>query len=73
MPEDAKDAQAGLEALGFERKGSRWVAHLEDAAAALALEMRVVDLAVDNPAFAHLRMWQVDAVSRFGTVVETSS
>lgn len=72
VPESEEDAKASFEAFGFEQQGSRWVAHREDAAAALALEARVVDLAVDNPAFAQLRMWRVDAVSRFGAAVKTS-
>lgn len=73
VPDEEEEAKAGLHLLGFERQGSRWVARCEDAAAALGLEMRVIDRAVGNPAFAHLRMWRVDAVSRFGTVVDTSS
>ena len=62
-----------LETLGFELQGSRWVAHGKDAAAALAIETRVIDLGVDNPAFARIRMWRSDAASRFGAEVEMAS
>ena len=66
VPDAEEVARSELEGLGFELQGSRWVAHREDAAAALALEMRVIGLAVDNPAFARMRMWRIDSASRFG-------
>ena len=72
VPHDDPTAQAGLEGLGFVRQGSRWVAFGKDAAEALALEMRVIDLAVGNSAFAQLKMWRVDAVSRYGNAVGTA-
>jgi DNA polymerase-3 subunit epsilon len=72
IPDDDEAAQAGLEALGFERQGSRWVARREDAAGALALQMKVVELSAGKPAFAQLKMWRTDAVSRHGCAVATS-
>ncbi|CAD5372912.1 putative DNA polymerase III subunit epsilon [Rubrivivax sp. A210] len=72
IPDSEQVAQAGLEALGFGRQGSRWFAGREDAAGAHALEMRVIDLAAGNPAFAQLKMWRVDAISRHGYPVAMS-
>jgi DNA polymerase III subunit epsilon len=73
VPDAGEDVRSELEALGFELQSSRWIAQREDAAAALALEMRVIDLAVNNPAFALAQMWSVDSTSRFGAAVEMAS
>lgn len=63
-----EQAARGLQALGFERRDGRWEAVAEDAAAALALEEKVIDLAAHNPAFAQLQICRIDAVNRFGTI-----
>lgn len=63
---DASDAvAASLEPLGFRSENWGWTATLRDDEAALDLETRVVDGAVDNPAFAGLKMWRVNATTRF--------
>ena len=72
IPDAEPVAERHLRALGFRRKRERWVVQCEDAAHALALETRVIDLAVGHPAFERLRMWRVDAVGRFRAAVETS-
>ena len=72
IPDADTAAEKHLWALGFCRKRDRLVLQCEDAAHALALETRVIDLAVGHPAFQGLRMWRVDAVGRFRTAVGTS-
>lgn len=68
LPEDEDHAKAGagiLAGLGFRRRGGRWRADCADDACAERLEVQVIDHAVGNPAFAGLKMWRVDARSRF--------
>lgn len=54
-----------LARLGFERRGSRWRADCADPVAAERLEVELIDHAVGNPAFAALKLWRIDARSRF--------
>lgn len=63
--EHAKAAAEILAGLGFQRRGTRWRAHCDDPKAAERIEMEVIDHAVGNAAFAALKMWRVDALSRF--------
>ena len=72
IPDADPVAERHLRSLGFRRKRERWVVQCEDAAHALALETRVIDLAVGHPAFKRLRMWRVDAVGRYRAAIETS-
>ena len=72
IPDADTGAERHLRALGFCRRCGRWDVQCHDAAHALALEMRVIDLAVGNPSFKQLRMRRVDAVSRFRAAVRTS-
>lgn len=68
LAEDAEFATTAadiLSRLGFLMKGSRWRADCADPATAERLEVAVIDHAVGNSAFASLKMWRIDARSRF--------
>lgn len=64
LPDPSEATRDALRRLGLESIQSCWCATCVDAQAALALEMRVIDLAVDNPNYAGLRMWRIDATTR---------
>lgn len=68
LAEDAECPTAAAEilsSLGFSKRGPPWRAECADSAAAERLEAAVIEHAVDHPAFASLKMWRVDAYSRF--------
>jgi DNA polymerase-3 subunit epsilon len=59
------EAQAILSSLGFVADGMRWSVDCADDVQALLVEMAIIDQAVDDVAFAGLRMRRVDAKARF--------
>ena len=54
-----------LSSLGFSKRGTPWRAECANSAAAERLQVAVIEHAVGHPAFASLKMWRVDAYSRF--------
>lgn len=65
--EPESEAGSALTALGFVETDLRWRAYCRNAAEADALEAEINQHAADNPSFATLKMWRVDARSRFST------
>jgi DNA polymerase-3 subunit epsilon len=68
LSQDEDQAKAAVEilaGLGFQNRGGRWRADCADDACAEHLEAQVIDHAIGNLAFAALKMWRVDARSRF--------
>lgn len=64
LPDARETIWDALRGLGLESTPGCWCATCVDAQAALALEMRVIDLAVDKPEYAGLRMWRIEATTR---------
>jgi DNA polymerase-3 subunit epsilon len=64
LPSPSEAIRDALRRLGFESTQGCWCATCVDTQAALALEMRVIDLAVDNPEYAGFRMWRIDTTTR---------
>ena len=58
-------ARAILSSMGFVTEGKRWSIDCADDVQALLVEMAIIDQAVDDAAFAGLRMRRVDAKARF--------